>query len=328
MKKAPSVLATIRRVLGLEVQALIRVRESVDASYVRAVRLASRCRGKIIVTGMGKSGLIAQKIAATLSSTGTPALHLHPAEAMHGDLGMVEARDLVLAIGKSGESPELTAILPALRKIGVKIIAMTSRPRSTLARSAQTVLLLPVDREACPLNLAPTCSTTAALAVGDALAVALMELRGFGREHFARLHPGGPLGRRLTLKVEDIMRSGEDNPLIRADASIQRLLSEITSKQAGAVNVIDRKGRLIGLVTDFDIRRTLRQLPKGRDLLALTIPEVMNPKPTAILASRPALEAVELMADRKDPFNVLPVVDGRGRSVGLVQVHDLRAHGL
>ncbi|MBI5245397.1 MAG: KpsF/GutQ family sugar-phosphate isomerase [Elusimicrobia bacterium] len=328
MNGTSSILRTIRRVIGLEAVALQGVRGAVGESYLRAVRLLAACRGKVIVTGMGKSGLIAQKIAATFSSTGTPALYLHPADAMHGDLGMAEKHDLVLAIGKSGESPELTAILPALKKIGVRIVAMTSRPRSTLAKSAQVVLLLPLEKEACPLNLAPTCSTTAALAVGDALAVALMELKGFRREHFARLHPGGPLGKRLTLGVDDVMRSGPDNPVVPAGASVERLLLTITRKQAGAANVVDRRGRLVGLVTDYDIRRALRDMPRGGNIFSMPIAKIMNPRPTAIRSGRSALEAVELMEDRRNPFNVLPVVDARGRSIGLVQIHDLRARGL
>ena len=327
-KRQDSILRIIRRVISLEADTLRKVRDAVDQNFLQAVRLLARCRGKVIVTGMGKSGLIAQKVAATFASTGTPALYLHPADAMHGDLGMVGPRDLALAIGKSGESPELAAILPALRKIGVKIIAVTSGVRSTLSKSANVVLLLPVENEACPLNLAPTCSTTAALAVGDALAVALMELRGFRREHFARLHPGGPLGKRLTLLVDDVMRSGPENPVVAATASVESLLLTITRKQAGAANVVDSRSRLVGLVTDYDIRRALRELPKGKDIRSLQIAKLMNRKPTTVRAGRLALEAVELMTDRKNPFNVLPVVDGRGRSVGLVQIHDLRARGL
>jgi arabinose-5-phosphate isomerase len=328
MGKPSRVFLTLRRVLALEAEALRKTRAAVDERFERAVRAVAACRGKVIVTGMGKSGLVAQKIAATLSSTGTPAFYLHPGEAMHGDLGMVEKRDLILAVGKSGESSELTAILPSLRKIGVKVVAMTTRARSTLARASHALILLPVEAEACPLNLAPTCSTTAMLAAGDALAVALMELRGFRREHFARLHPGGPLGKRLTLRVLDVMRSGKDNPVVRSNAPVSRLLLEITKKQAGAANVVDARGRLVGLVTDFDIRRALRALPAGRNLFSLSVPQIMNPKPTSIQAGRMAFDAVGIMTGRKNPFNVLPVVDGRGRSVGLILVHDLRARGL
>lgn len=323
--KLRPVLGSIRDVIRLEAETLRRVAGAVDDAYARAVRRISRCRGKVIVTGIGKSGLIAQKIASTLASTGTPALYMHPAEGIHGDLGLVERKDLILALGKSGESTELNAILPSLKRIGVHIIAVTANPRSTLARSANTVLTMPVDKEACPLNLAPTCSTTAALAVGDALAVALMRIRGFRTEHFARLHPGGQLGKRLTLRVRDVMRGGDRNPVIPVTAKVPRMLVEITRKQAGAVNVVDKKGRLVGLVTDYDIRRAIE---RHGEITRLTISQIMNSKPTRIEESRLASEAVEVMDDRRLPFNVLPVVDRRGRAVGMVQIHDLRAQGL
>ena len=319
------VLAAVRRVIGLEAQTLVRLRASVGAEYALAVGLILRCRGKVVVTGMGKSGLIAQKVAATFSSTGTPALYLHPAEGMHGDLGIIQARDLIIAIAKSGESQELNGILPSLRRLKVKLVAITANPDSTLGRSADVVLMTPVSSEACPLNLAPTCSTTAALAGGDALAVALMGLRGFRKEHFASLHPGGQLGRRLTLTVRDIMRKGPDNPTVPEDASLSEMLVQITRKHAGAVSVVDGRGRLRGLVTDYDIRRALEQ---GADFSSLTIPHIMNPTPIYISEDLLAVEAVQLMSDRRHPFNVLPVVDRRKRAVGLVQIHDVRALGL
>lgn len=323
-RKENAALAAIRRTLDLEAAALRAARAAAGPAHAKAVDLMARCRGKVVVTGVGKSGLVAQKIAATLSSTGTPALHLHPAEALHGDIGLVEKRDLVLAIGKSGESAELSALLPVLRRLGVKVIAITAAPRSTLARAAAAVLLTPVAREACPLDLAPTASTTAAMAVGDALAVALMERRGFTRERFALNHPAGQLGRRLTLRVSDAMRAGADLPAVRANASLKAVIDEITKKHAGAACVTDAKGRLVGLVTDNDLRRAFRTGGvEGR-----TAASVMNARPTAIRADRLAMEAVELMSDRERPFSVLPVVDARGRAVGLVQVHDLRKLGL
>lgn len=315
----------IRRVIGLEAKALLRVQRAVDGSFERAVEWMLKCRGKVILAGVGKSGLIAQKIAATLSSTGTPAVFLSPGEAMHGGLGLVQRQDLVVAVGKSGESDELSGILPALRRVGARLIAITANAKSTLARHAGVVLLTPVDEEACPLNLSPTCSTTAALAVGDALAVALMKLRNFKAEQFALNHPGGRLGKRLSLTVEDIMRGGEDNPVVPVSASVSDLLIEITRKHAGAASIIDAQGRLVGLVTDFDIRRALE---RGRNIKSLGIRQVMNPKPTRVMSHEPAMKAVELMENRANPFNVLPVVDRRGRAVGLVQVHDLRARGL
>ncbi len=319
------ILAEIRRVIGCEADALRRARGAVDASYARAVELLAACRGKVVLTGVGKSGAIAAKIAATFSSTGTPAIYLDATEAMHGGMGLLQRQDLVLALGKSGESDELNALLPHIRARGAKLIALTANPRSTLARAAAVVLHTPVAEEACPLNLAPTSSTTVALAVGDALAVALMKRRHFGAADFARNHPGGRLGRRLSLTVADVMRSGEANPVVRLDAGFRALLVEITRRQAGAASIVDAKGRLVGLVTDFDIRRALAG---GRDPFALSISAVMNPRPATVRPEEPAAKAVSVMEDRKTPFNVLPVVDRRGRAVGLVQVHDLRARGL
>lgn len=315
----------IRRVLRLEASALSAVAAAVDGAYSRAVETLARCKGKVIVTGVGKSGLIAQKIAATMTSTGTPAIHLDPTEGLHGGLGVVGKNDVVLAVGKSGESDELNALLPRLRAAGVQVIAITANPRSTLGRAATLTLLTPVEAEACPHNLAPTCSTTAALAVGDALAVALMKLRGFSRERFAEFHPGGRIGRRLTLKVADIMRSGEENPVVPVTASVPRMLEVLTKKRAGAVNVVDGSGRLVGLIVDYDIRRCLE---KGLDPRKLTVRRIMNPKPTTVRPEALAARAVELMENRPNPFNVLPVVDARRRPVGVVQIHDLRARGL
>ncbi len=320
-----SILRTVRAVVALEADALRAVARSLGPSSARAVRLIAACRGKVVVTGIGKSGIVAQKIAATFASTGTPAIHLHPAEGLHGDIGVVERRDLLLAVGKSGESPELNALLPELKRLKVKIVAITAQPRSTLAKAADEVVLTPIGREACPLDLAPTSSTTAALAVGDALAVALMRLRGFKREHFARLHPGGQLGRRLTLRVADVMRRGAENPVVPVTATAAEALVEVTRKHAGAASVVDRRGRLVGLVTDYDIRRAVE---RGVDFRRLSVRGIMNARPITVRADSLAAEAVALMEDRPRPFNVLPVVDARGRAAGLVQIHDLRARGL
>ncbi len=327
-KKAPprsAAIAEIRRVISCEAAALHRVERAVDASYGRAVELLAACRGKVVLTGVGKSGTIAQKIAATFSSTGTPAVYLDPTEAMHGGMGLIQRQDLVVALGKSGESDELNAFLPHIRARGAKLIALTANPRSTLARHATIVLHTPVAEEACPLNLAPTSSTTAALAVGDALAVALMKRRGFGAGDFARNHPSGRLGRRLSLTVADIMRAGEDNPIVRADAGMRELLVVITRRQAGAASIVDQRGRFIGLVTDYDLRRALER--RG-NLLSLPIRSIMNPRPTTVRPEDSAAKAISTMEDHETPFNVLPVVDRRRRSVGLVQIHDLRARGL
>ena len=324
-KSATSSLTEIRRVLALEARALTRVASAVDARWAKAVDIIAKCRGKLVLTGVGKSGLVAQKIAATFSSTGTPALFLDPGEAAHGGLGVVQKGDLVLAIGKSGESDELNALLPALRARKVQLIAMTENPRSTLAKAAALVLETPINGEACPLNLAPTTSTTVAMALGDALAVALMKRRGFKAEHFAANHPAGRLGKRLTLRVRDVMRAGKDNPTVLLGASATELLSTITRLQAGAASIVDRKGRFLGLVTDYDIRRVLGA---GGDFRRLKAAGIMNARPTTILPDALAAEAVEIMEDRRTPFNVLPVVDAKGRSVGMIQIHDLRARGL
>lgn len=318
-------LREIRRVLSLEARALTRLAASVDARCARAVDLMAACRGKVAVTGVGKSGLVAQKIAATLSSTGTPALFLDPVEAAHGGLGVLRKGDLALAIGKSGESDELNAILPALRARKIPLIAITAGKRSTLAKTAVLVLETPPEAEACPLNLAPTTSTTVAMALGDALAVALMKRRGFKAGDFAANHPAGRLGKRLTLRVSDVMRSGPDNPVVRLSTTPAELLSTITRLQAGAASVVDAKGRFLGLITDFDIRRAIAA---GGDFFKKSLGSVMNAKPTTIAPGAFAAEAVEVMEDRRNPFNVLPVVDRKGRSVGLIQIHDLRARGL
>lgn len=318
-------VAEVRRVIDCEIDALKRARAAVGGAYADAVELLASCRGKVLLTGVGKSGLIAQKIAATFSSTGTPAVSLDPTEAMHGGMGIIERRDVVVALGKSGESDELNDLLPHLRVRGVKMIAVTANPRSTLAKAANVVLATPITEEACPLNLAPTSSTTAALAVGDALAIALMKRRGFDAADFARNHPGGRLGRRLSLTVADIMRSGEANPVVRADAGMRELLIVITRRQAGAASIVDARGRFLGLVTDYDVRLALER--RG-DILSLPIRAIMNARPMTVRPGDSAAKAVSLMEDRKTPFNVLPVVDGRGLAVGLIQVHDLRARGL
>jgi arabinose-5-phosphate isomerase len=320
-----SSLTEIRRVVALEAKALTRVLASLDARWDRAVERLAACRGKVILTGVGKSGLVAQKVAATFSSTGTPAIFLDPGEAMHGGLGVAQKGDLVLAIAKSGESDELNALLPVLRARKIPLIALTANPRSTLARAADVILYSPVEAEACPLDLAPTTSTTVAMVLGDALAVALMKRRGFTAERFAANHPAGRLGKRLTLRVRDVMRSGTDNPVVSLRTTPAELLSTITRLQAGAASVVDGKGRFLGLVTDFDIRRAIAA---GGDFFKKPLASVMNTRPTTIAPDALAAEAVEVMEERRTPFNVLPVVDRKGRSVGLIQIHDLRARGL
>lgn len=314
-------LKTIR----LEQTALMRLSTVVGREYEDAVCLIHESSGKVVMTGVGKSGLIAQKIASTMVSTGTPALFLHPAEGMHGDVGIVHRSDIVIAISKSGESDELIGLLPSLKRIGARLIVITAKSESTLAKHADLVLLTPIDEEACPLNMAPTCSTTAALVVGDALAIALMKLRDFKPEDFALFHPGGQLGKRLLLTVRDVMRAGDANPVVRATMSVKDMLFEISNKRAGAVSVVDTVGRLLGLVTDYDIRRTLE---KGGNVLGMTISDLMNKTPTFIYEDDKAIRALEIMERRDKPFLVLPVLNRSEVVVGMVHLHDLVARGL
>jgi arabinose-5-phosphate isomerase len=318
-------LEELRRVIRLETQAIAHLEESLGPPFEEAVRMLQTCKGKVILTGVGKSGLIANKISATMVSTGTPAVFLHGSEGMHGDIGIVAREDIVIAVGKSGESEELLALLPFIRKIGARILAITSQAQSTLARSSDIVLLTPILEEACPLNMAPTCSTTAALVLGDAIAMALMKLRNFQPADFALFHPGGQLGKRLFLNVGDLMRSGEGNAVIRLSNTIPTMLCEMTSKRAGAVSVIDDEDRLLGLITDFDVRRVLEC---GQDLFALTIEEVMNPKPSWVYRDEKAFKALQFMEKREKPISVLPVLDRLEKVVGMIHIHDLISRGL
>ncbi|OQW67633.1 MAG: hypothetical protein BVN29_01820 [Nitrospira sp. ST-bin5] len=319
------ILTEINRVIELEGRTVSRLRESVGPACEEAVREIFKSPGKVILTGIGKSGLIAQKIASTMVSTGTSAIFLHPAEGMHGDIGIVRSDDVLIALSKSGESDELIGLLPAIRRIGARLIVVTAKADSTLARASDILLLTPVEEEACPLNMAPTCSTTAALVLGDALAMALMKLRNFQPEDFALSHPGGQLGKRLLLTVGDIMRSGEANPIINVMSRLQDMLYVITSKRAGAVSVVDHDGHLLGLVTDYDIRHVLE---KGGDIFSMTISDIMNKKPTFVYSDEKALRALELMENRNKPFLVLPVLDRLDKTVGMIHLHDIVARGL
>ena len=323
---AVNLLNEIDRVFQLEIETLIKVRETLNESYSEAVELLFACTGKVVVSGAGKSGLIAQKIAATMVSTGTPAVSLHPGDAMHGDVGVIRNEDVVLAISKSGETEELLNLLPYLKRANVPVISITASSGSTLAKGSKIALYTPVEAEACPLNLAPTSSTTAALVVGDALAVALMKMRGFQPEQFALLHPGGQLGKRLTMTVADIMRSGENNPVVNVNGTVHDMLFEITGKLSGAVSVVDDSGQLLGLVTDHDIRGVLEQ---GKDLFSLNIADIMNNSPTYIRSEEMATEALDLMENRETPFMVLPVLEQlSNKVVGIIHLHDLVSKGL
>ncbi len=318
-------LKELRRVIDLESKTIAQLSESLGPTFEEAIQLLATCSGKVILTGVGKSGLIAQKIAATLVSTGTPAIFLHAAEGMHGDIGIVAKDDIVIAVGKSGESEELLTILPFIRRLGARIIAITAKTQSTMASLCDLVLVTPVEEEACPLNMAPTCSTTVALVLGDALAMTLMKLRNFQPTDFASYHPGGQLGKRLLLTVGDMMRSGEANAVISISSDVKSMLCEITSKRAGAVSVVDDENHLLGLVTDFDIRRVLEE---GHDLFGMTIEKIMNATPASIDMDEKAIVALELMERREKPISILPVLDRDHSVVGMIHLHDLVAKGL
>ncbi|MBI5925153.1 MAG: KpsF/GutQ family sugar-phosphate isomerase [Aquabacterium sp.] len=317
-----AVVALARQAFDIEARALLDLRERLQgeagAAFTQAVDAMLACQGRVVVMGMGKSGHVGRKITATLASTGTPAMFVHPAEAHHGDLGMVQPGDVVLAISNSGESEELTALLPVIKRLGVRLLAMTGRPGSSLARHADIVLDCAVAQEACPLNLAPTASTTAQMALGDALAVVLLELRGFKAEDFARSHPGGSLGRKLLTHLRDVMRAGDAVPRVKPDASFGEVMREMSAKGLGSTAVVDEAGRILGVFTDGDLRR---KIEAGIDLRANTAAELMTPSPRTIRDDVLAAEAVSLMEAYR--ITTLLVVDGQGVLVGAVNTNDL-----
>jgi arabinose-5-phosphate isomerase len=315
----PEFAASGRRVFRIEREGLEAVGARIDGDFSRACALLLACRGRVVCTGMGKSGHVARKIAATLASTGTPAFYVHPGEAGHGDLGMVTDADVVLALSYSGESDEVLQLLPVLKRQGNPLVAMTGRPGSTLARGAEVHLDVGVPEEACPLHLAPTASTTAALAMGDALAVALLEARGFTADDFARSHPAGSLGRRLLLHIADVMHAGDDVPRVQADATLGEALVEMSRKRLGMTAVVDADGRLMGMFTDGDLRRTLAQ--PGVDVHGTAVDAVMTRSPVTIGSDALAAEAAQRMEAHK--INGLVVVDDDGRVVGALNIHDL-----
>ena len=307
-----------RRVLEIEADAVRTLIDRIGENFLAALNLILASRGRVVVSGIGKSGHIARKIASTLASTGTPAYFVHAAEASHGDLGMIRPEDVFICISYSGESAELLEIVPLIKRQGAKLIALTGQAESTLAREADVHLDAGVTQEACPLNLAPTASTTAALAMGDALAVALLEARGFSEADFARSHPGGALGRKLLTHVADVMRRGDDVPAVSLDATLPEAILEITRKRLGMTAVLKHGGKVAGIFTDGDLRRTVEKIP---DLRAAKITEVMSPAPHLIRPQALAVEAVELMERHK--INQLLVVDDQGVLVGALNMHDL-----
>lgn len=319
------ILDAARKVLRIEAEAVAALTDRVNGEFVRAVEMILDCSGRVVVTGMGKSGLICQKIAATMASTGTPALFLHPAEGVHGDLGMMAKGDVVIAVSNSGETEELTRILPVIKRMGLPLIAMSGKPDSTLARAGDVFLDISVREEACPLQLAPTASTTATLAMGDALAVALLLERGFREEDFALYHPGGALGKRLLLRVEDLMHSGNTIPVVTSATPLKDALYEITGKKLGLTGVVDEKGQLIGVFTDGDLRRTIE---KGVELLHRPISEFMNRQPKRILRTQLAAKALQRMEEHA--ITSLFVFDSEEDRVpvGVIHLHDLLRAGV
>lgn len=316
-------IARARRVLDIEARAVADLAPRLDEGFARACQLCLDCQGRVVVTGMGKSGHVAGKIAATLASTGTPAFFVHPGEASHGDLGMITPKDIVVAVSNSGETAEIITILPLLKRLGVALITMTGSSASTLGAAATALLDTGVREEACPLNLAPTASTTAALAMGDALAVALLESRGFTQEDFARAHPGGALGRRLLLRVQDVMHTGAGVPAVTPEATLATGLLEMSRKGLGMTAVTGPDGRVIGVFTDGDLRRTL---DRAVDVHTTAMREVMTPNGKTIGPDALAAEAVRLMEQHK--ITALLVTEADGRLVGALNVHDLFRAGV
>ncbi|MGV8930873.1 MAG: KpsF/GutQ family sugar-phosphate isomerase [Luteimonas sp.] len=311
--------ASGRRVLDIEARGLEAVGARIDGEFSRVCRIILACKGRVVCLGMGKSGHVARKIAATLASTGTPAFYVHPGEAGHGDLGMITDADVVLALSYSGESDEILMLLPVLKRQGNPLVAMTGRAQSTLARQADEHLDVSVPAEACPLHLAPTASTTASMALGDALAVALLDARGFTADDFARSHPAGALGRRLLLHIRDVMHAGDEIPAVRESASFSDVLVEMSRKRLGMAAVIDVDGKLLGLYTDGDLRRTLAE--PGIDIRTTRIVDVMTRTPVTIGMDALAIEAARLMETRK--INALLVIDDEQHVVGALNIHDL-----
>ncbi len=314
-----------KRVLHIEAEAILALEERIGTEFARAVRLILDCKGRLVITGMGKSGLICQKIAATMASTGTPSLFLHPAEGIHGDLGMLTREDVVIAVSNSGETEEVTKILPIIKRMGCPLVTMSGKPNSTLARAGDVFLDISIKEEACPLGLAPTASTTATLAMGDALAVVLLEERGFKEEDFAMFHPGGALGKRLLLRVENLMHRQEEIPLVDENTRVQEALFEITGKKLGMTGVVNAAGDLIGIFTDGDLRRLLAS---GTDQMSLPIKEVMTANPKRILQENLAAKALQVMETHKITTLFVFESETSATPVGVVHLHDLLQAGV
>jgi len=320
-----SMIDIAKKVLQVEADAVLALQQRLDGQFSAAVEMILACRGRVVISGMGKSGLICQKIASTMASTGTPALFLHPAEGIHGDLGMIMKDDVIIAVSNSGETEEVLRILPVIRRMGVPLIAMTGNPQSTLAKAGDVSLDVSVAEEACPLGLAPTASTTATLAMGDALAVALLDQRGFKEEDFALFHPGGALGKRLLLRVEDLMHCGEEIPLVDEETLLRDGLFEITSKKLGITGVVDSQGGLLGVFTDGDLRRCME---RGYDVLNSPIKDVMTASPKRILRNDLAAKALQRMEAHSITSLFVFADDQAAEPVGIVHLHDLLKAGV
>ncbi|WP_273525902.1 KpsF/GutQ family sugar-phosphate isomerase [Pseudomonas sp.] len=323
MSQSSQLIDTAQRTIQLETEAVEQLRSRIDERFVHACELILACKGRVVVVGMGKSGHIGRKIAATLASTGTPAFFVHPAEASHGDMGMITRDDVVLALSNSGTTSEIVTLLPLIKRLGLNLISMTGNPESILAKAAAVNLDASVAVEACPLNLAPTSSTTVSLVLGDALAIALLEARGFTAEDFAFSHPGGALGRRLLLKVEHVMHTGERLPKVQRGTSLRDALLEMTRKGLGMTVVVEHDGRLAGIFTDGDLRRTL---DKGIDVRQALIDDVMTARGKTANADMLAAEALKIMEDHK--INSLVVIDATGLPIGALNMHDLLRAGV
>ena len=316
-------MSIAKRVLMLESRAVAKLAGKITPDFGKTVKLLASLKGRVVVTGMGKPGFIAQKVSATMASTGTPSLYLHPGEALHGDLGRITREDVIIAFSNSGETEEVIRLIPIIKKIGAKLVAVTGNKKSTLAVNSNFVLDSSVDKEACPLGLAPTTSTTAMLALGDALSIALLEEKDFQPQDFAMFHPGGSLGKRLILKVEDIMRPKSKTPIVSGDTRVKDVLIKITRMRAGSASVVDKNGKLTGIFTDGDLRR---HFEKGEDILTKKVRDVMTCSPVTISKDRLAAEAFDIL--RRKKIDELPVVDDKKRPLGILDVQDILEAGL
>ncbi len=320
------ILEKIQKAIDTEIESLNYFRQKLDPNFENAVQLILDSKGKVIITGVGKSGDIAKKVSSTMTSTGTEAIFLHPTDATHGDAGLIKKEDVILAIGKSGESDELLALIPTIKRIGAKLVALTANADSKLAKSSDIVIITPILKEACPLDLAPTSSTTIALVAGDAIAMALMELKNFKEDNFALFHPAGRLGKRLSLNIEDVMRHGENCPTVDIDTNLSGILNEITTKAVGATCVTDKNGVLLGIITDYDLRK---QLSLGNLSNEIKANQIMNKDPIRFSRDQKAYDVLQQMEDRKRPISVAPIVEKvQGRLEGIISLHDLLQKGL